>query len=130
MINKIDDEIFSKLTGKKWRNLNEGDYHMIPTSEHLADNLQKFVMVCGENFERDSKENSSEFQTEDLIADPKETKNLSINSEALMLILILDEGKNYILLTEKVDEADVWVKNLEANVTITIRHAFHKVKVE
>ncbi len=129
MKNLLNHDEYEKLIGKKWRNLNQSDLVNVPKIEELDDSLQKFILVSGEAFFRDSKENSTEFQTEDLIAAPKKAAQTTKESDAAMLIAMLDSGKNLILLTEQLINAGVWIENISSDDNIDIRYAFHKTKV-
>ncbi len=128
MKNALTEDIFSTWLGKSWRNLLESDLEVFPAIQKLNATYHQYVLVSGESFAEIGRETVDVFLTEDLLLNPSE--NEGNNCEDKIVIIAFNEGKDLLMLTEKVEEVDMLLSEVDRMTSAEIFYGCHKVTSE
>jgi hypothetical protein len=122
---KIDEEIFSLLSGRRWKSLDSDDIEGFNWFKDLDDTLHKYVLVSGESFSAEGREGVEGFLTEDIIADPA---TLEFDPDKKIVVVFSNDHKDAAVLTDEVDAASSWLGAISERTELDVYEGFHKVK--
>jgi hypothetical protein len=110
--NYIDKKTFELLSGRKWRNLQEGDELVHACFNGLDPSLHKYALVTGENFKTKYKEGGVEFESGDIMFEPDDQRELEQHGA---LLCCSPDFLDSLLLTEEIENVEQWVSSAQLN---------------